>query len=1203
LLLHTGPESEYHAGLSVPRTSSRLVHLLLIACLALIVCHAPAARAQADDATPAEEADTTASTPRTLAMPEEVTTEWIRGAIASIEDGLILGLTDEEKTAAIDALSKSLDNLASSATFEGQARELNTAAAQATDRAEQVRSQLAEALPPAESVIPQGVTSKEFESFMAEARAELQRANEEVTTLETESTRRAARVESIPVLLAELRERLGQVDVEAESPRPSEEARSLGVATRVRFQTESRAIRQQIDALESELASYNARGDLLRLRISQARRRAEQAERVVDAAVAAQATVREAEAQRASEGAARLAERTRAFAEDLPVVTEIIDHNNSVAERLSDPEGVRTQLADAERALAGLDEYLRGLRARSARTREKIEAAGQTEAAGLLLRSEYQALPERAELRRRFRVTTDQLSRAQYAELDLEDRIEELTPPPLSEVMEEVPEDIPVPRDEVERIVSELLTQLADNLRTLENLHQAYFSTLLKVQTRSRELSSEIDAYREYIIERILWVPSVERGRLWDFQTMGQAFAWSYNPVTWGRLVIAGVAEATKRPWTIALPVGGILFGLLLRRRALARLRAAAAIAGDPTRDNVGTTTAAIGATFILTLPVPSMLWLLAVLAELVGSSANVDVVLSEFGEATQMGLARAVIYFIFGCGMMEICRPDGLGPAHFRWPTAACAAIRRHTWWLLLVILVLGSGLHAMRTLEDTAYISSGGRLLFIAGMIAIAVYIILLLRPSGPVMASHRRRYPFGWVTRARWAWFLFLLAIPITLITLSLARYALTAYVLNRRLLISVALLVGVMVLAALLKRLVRASRRRASALGTAPSTLRGRQSRRSMQLQARQLLRGGVVVLTVIVLYSVWADTAPALRVLDRVTVWPSFSVIEEGDEPPPAPTPTPPTGEQSGSSSTPTLTPGMPLQTSVSSSTEPRADARAVRVSDVISALAIALITIVASRNLPAMAEILVIGRLPLDSGGRFAMRTLLRYFILIFGISLTFSAIGIGWSTIQWLAAALTFGLAFGLQEIFANFVSGLIILFERPVRVGDVVTVGDVTGTVTEIRMRAATVTDWDRKELIIPNKSFITDRVINWTLSDPTLRVTIPIGVQFGSDTETVNRVLHSCARASPFVLRKPAHLVVFRGFGEHMLKFDVRVYIASIDDLLKAQHDVCMRLEKALRDEGIQVAIPQRGVMLDTAGGAINVRLARGDDDVTN
>ncbi|MEO1130298.1 MAG: mechanosensitive ion channel domain-containing protein [Planctomycetota bacterium] len=590
-------------------------------------------------------------------------------------------------------------------------------------------------------------------------------------------------------------------------------------------------------------------------------------------------------------------------------------------------------------------------------------------------------------------------------------------------------------------------------------------------------------------------------------------------------------------------------------------------------------------------------------LAELVGSSSSVDEVLSEFGEATHMGLIRGVFYFFFGCGIIEIARPQGLGPAHFRWTDEACAAIRRHTWWLLLVILGLGAGLHSMRSLEDTAYISSGGRLLFIAGMIAIAVYIILLLRPTGPVMVSLRRRHPFGWVTRARWAWFLFLLAIPLTLITLALARYALTAYVLNRRLLISVAMLVCVMVFGSLLKRLVRASRRRAAAQRTGPPTLRERQTRRSMQRQTRQLIRGGIVVLGIILLYSVWADTAPALRILDRVTVWPSFSIIEEGDEPPPAPTPAPPAAEQSdsaSSSSTPTLTPGMPMPTTLSTSSAPSAEAHIVRISDVISALVIAVITIVASRNLPAMAEILVIGRLPLDSGGRFAVRTLLRYFILIFGISLTFSAIGVGWSTIQWLAAAFTFGLAFGLQEIFANFVSGLIILFERPVRVGDVVTVGDVTGTVTEIRMRAATVTDWDRKELIIPNKSFITDRVINWTLSDPTLRVTIPIGVQFGSDTETVNRVLHACARASPFVLRKPAHLVVFRGFGEHMLKFDVRIYIASIDDLLKAQHDVCMRLEKALRDEGIHVAIPQRGVMLDTAGGAINVRLNRGKDD---
>ena len=123
---------------------------------------------------------------------------------------------------------------------------------------------------------------------------------------------------------------------------------------------------------------------------------------------------------------------------------------------------------------------------------------------------------------------------------------------------------------------------------------------------------------------------------------------------------------------------------------------------------------------------------------------------------------------------------------------------------------------------------------------------------------------------------------------------------------------------------------------------------------------------------------------------------------------------------------------------------------------------------------------------------------------MVVGVVMACATIGLRWSQIQWLATALTFGLAFGLQEIFANFVAGLIILFERPIRVGDVVTVADVTGVVSRMRICATTITDWDRRELIVPNKEFITGRLLNWTLSDKVNRIEIEVGIAYGSDTE---------------------------------------------------------------------------------------------------
>ena len=155
--------------------------------------------------------------------------------------------------------------------------------------------------------------------------------------------------------------------------------------------------------------------------------------------------------------------------------------------------------------------------------------------------------------------------------------------------------------------------------------------------------------------------------------------------------------------------------------------------------------------------------------------------------------------------------------------------------------------------------------------------------------------------------------------------------------------------------------------------------------------------------------------------------------------------------------------------------------------------------------------------------------------------------IGWNWSQIQWLVAALSVGLGFGLQEIVANFVSGLIILFERPVRVGDTVTVGLLTGTVTKVRIRATTITDWDRKEIIVPNKSFITEQVINWTLSDPITRIVVPVGISYGSDVELAHRVMEDTLRSLPLVLEEPQPLVYFMGFGDSSLDFKLYLYFA--------------------------------------------------------
>jgi potassium efflux system protein len=204
-----------------------------------------------------------------------------------------------------------------------------------------------------------------------------------------------------------------------------------------------------------------------------------------------------------------------------------------------------------------------------------------------------------------------------------------------------------------------------------------------------------------------------------------------------------------------------------------------------------------------------------------------------------------------------------------------------------------------------------------------------------------------------------------------------------------------------------------------------------------------------------------------------------------------------------------------------------------------------------------------------------------RYAIIATGVVVVSSILGIGWSKVQWLLAGLTVGLGFGLQEIFANFISGLIILFERPIRIGDTVTVGTNSGTVTRIRTRATTITDWDHKELIIPNKSFVTGEVVNWTLSDPVTRLIIRVGVAYGSDVELTEKLMLDVATTHPLVLDDPSPTVFFRAFDESALTFELRVFFKEILNRMQLTHELNKAINQAFAERGIEIAFPQRDI----------------------
>jgi potassium efflux system protein len=182
------------------------------------------------------------------------------------------------------------------------------------------------------------------------------------------------------------------------------------------------------------------------------------------------------------------------------------------------------------------------------------------------------------------------------------------------------------------------------------------------------------------------------------------------------------------------------------------------------------------------------------------------------------------------------------------------------------------------------------------------------------------------------------------------------------------------------------------------------------------------------------------------------------------------------------------------------------------------------------------------------------------------------------------LVAAASVGLGFGLQEIFANFVSGIILLFERPMRVGDVITIGNTTGTVSRIRFRATTIVDGDRKELIVPNKSFITGNLLNWTLSDSVNRVALKVGVAYGSDPNKVRELLLKIASEHPSILKDPAPTASLEELGDSALVFQMRAFLPTLKDRQKATHELNTMIHDRFRAAGIDIPFPQQEVTMN-------------------
>jgi potassium efflux system protein len=849
------------------------------------------------------------------------------------------------------------------------------------------------------------------------------------------------------------------------------------------------------------------------------------------------------------------------------VLKRLAEENVQLARDRYGEQGLLESIADVSRKLNTVERRLADIDADFQRLSHKIEATGLTGSMGVLLRKTRSQAPDVGLYRRYIRMRQGEIAAVEARQDALREErtaladVDALVALTLERLGAEVPD---AERTGVESLVRDLLETRRKHVEALLADYELYFQKLVDFDSRQQELIEKTERLLRFIDQWILWIPSGSALRPQVVSDALAALGWLATPHLWGQLgrALWDALRTAVLVNLIALLVG--IGAVAIARRGPARLRAVSEAAARNTQTDIAPTLLALLVSLVIAA------WLPALLAY-VGWRLSISPDATQFVRCVAHGLRYAGLIWLSLELPRQILRRDGLAIAHFGWPAPAVDALRRELSWIAAVVVPLVFAIETFEMRGEDAWRESAGRISLIALLAAATVFTHRVIRAPGPLREILRATRQ---LQLSAWQWnavHVAALAVPIGLAGAAARGYYWTALQLGAGHHLTLVFLFLLFTLLHLALRWSLLARRRLAfdqlkeqaeqaertPEGDAAPAIQPDLDLAAVDAQTRRLLSTSTLVAMVLGLWFLWSDLVPAVDLLDAVELW--TSVETRSVE----------TRAADGSVSFQTEQVAVPIT-----------------LGNLLVALLIGFMGLVLVRNLPGLLEISLFRRLGTGPGERYAIASIAKYALSLVGAALAFNTLGVGWSNIQWLVAAVGLGLGFGLQEIFANFISGLIILFERPIRVGDTVTVGDVSGVVSKIRIRATWITAFDRKELVVPNKEFVTSQLINWSLSDPILRVDIKVGIAYGSDTEAAMRELLAVANANPLVLKIPKPDVYFLGFGDSTLDFELRCFSPDVDSRIKIVHALHLAIDRSFRAAGIEIAFPQRDVHIRSA-----------------
>lgn len=1081
----------------------------------------------------------------------------VEAKIAAVTDDKTLAAEERERLLAqyqrvlehLTALTKATDALSA---LREQVRE-------APGQTEAIRERLQTMEPLADPpvVLPDEIDLAGVQRLLAQDAADVATLGDRLSDLERGLTDDAEAWSGWPRDLAELRQRATDLEDELAGVAAVGAAGPDVQLRRWLLMSERDRLRAEAQVLEQTLQGADARRAL-----SLAQR--DETERLLDRAKTRQTWLLAAEdLRRRAKAEQTLAEAEaakEAVADAHPQVRKLARANAALAERIN---LTQTQTAEAEAARAETAALNRTLKQDFANDRQRIDAAGFSRALGRALVDQRERLPNLRDLSRQASERADAEAEGVLNQLHWHEERLALKTSVAVRFAAELTDLSPAEAQALTAQLDEQIQRRSELLERAIEVEDRHLRALAELDIACESLRQLTRHYHAFLDERLLWMRSHVPITQQSFDALPQVIGEVLNPLNW-LLVAQTLSAGLAGTWTWWLGLLSVVLLLGFDRALRRRIRATADFLGRIRIDRFFHTFMAIVMTLLLAAPVSL---LLALLGLILISAPSPEV----FPYAVGNGLLRITPTLFCLRAFRMLAMPGGVAERHFRWRSEMLRRLRRYldlAIWTLVPLALIAAVASRLGEVEAATL----ARLALSGVTLGFAVLLAGALHPTRGLVRDFLAAAPHSLVNRLRHLWYPLVIAVPLILAVLALVGFYYTAATLFRLWIGQFWLLLGLLLVHQSILRWLLLTRRQLALRAALERRTRWEAQHDAtsdqdgasvtsieseaeaidlvaLDAQTRRLVNALLTVGGGVGLWLLWATVLPALNVLESILLWGNATAIDG--------------------------TPG----------TLP------VTAADLGTILLVIVVATIAVRHLPALLEILLLKNTNFSAGGRYTLIALTGYVIIALSTLLVVGRLGLEWGQVQWLVAALSVGIGFGLQEIVANFISGLIILFERPIRVGDTITIGAHSGTVVRIEIRATTIRTWDQRELLIPNKQLITGEVINWTLTDQINRVDIPVSIAYGSDTELALRVITDTITADSRVMTDPAPLIAVDGFGERGLDIMLRIYLPNLTDRLKIRSEIIHAIDQRLRHVGIAIGLPRRDIVLrdDTTNGA--------------